>query len=146
MLDKIVERIETDFFSADLRPVSEVCRQLFAERGRSGAPGTTTKLGTPSPGGAPSLYDEVDGRPRPLSLQEVVNFHLPLEHRLKLLGADALFRDRGLVSEGGVVVKKALGDLKKEVVKGWKTMDPVDMETWEKERFEQGEQKVKRMR
>lgn len=72
------------------------------------------------------------------SFQSLVD-GLPVDHKIKIIIRDDVAREDGRLRE-----KPPPPD--PEPKKQWRTMDPVEMEEWEREQFEKGRLRVKRMR
>ena len=72
------------------------------------------------------------------SFQSLVN-GLPIDHKVKLILRDDFARPAGLL-------KRRRVDPEPDARQKWKTMDPVEMEMWEREQYEKGRIRVKRMR
>lgn len=76
--------------------------------------------------------------PHSNSFQSLVN-SLPVRHKVKIILMDRVGRDKGNLKERPLPSEP-------DPAKKWKTIDPVEMEAWERERFEKGRLRVKRVR
>eukprot|EP00392_Amoebophrya_sp_AT5.2_P007172 g7186.t1 len=125
----LLARIEEDFFTSDLRVVNKVCAATFNISG--------------------SEVDDAQREQRvvvdQLTLKCLIDHPslLPLQHKVQLLTCPRPTSSSSS-SRGASSSSSTLDGLKRDVAMQWKRLDPVDMEAWEKTRFEECENKVPR--